>query len=172
MVNHDGPRSAPSNLRACAGTWPSAASLKSTVSVFPKLRRGRCTRDIGRAIRPKQSPFSWRPSGTCSPFALVSMHFASFTPTSKCSMTPGLPIGCATLRPSRPTGDRTKLRHRIGIKMAYSGSRTTCPRKSLAPRSSGIATKSGQLSAMGGLYGNNERARICPRCCLGKGASR
>ena len=38
--------------------------------------------------------------------------------------------------------------------------------------SSGVTTKSGQLSATGGLYGNNESARICPRSRLGKGASR
>ena len=36
---------------------------------------------------------------------------------------------------------------------------------------SGIPTKSDQLSATVGLYGNNESARICPRSCLVKGAS-
>ena len=155
------------------GAWPLAASRNSTVSAFPKLRRGRRTRDIGRASRRKQSPLSWCPSGTCSSFALVSMHFVSFRPYVEVLDDAGTSDRVrhvATESTNRRSHEaQASDWHQNGILWIAHD----VPKKEpLHLGSSGVTTKSGQLSATGGLYGNNESARICPRSRLGQGASR
>ena len=139
------------------GAWPLAASRNSTVSASPKLRRGRRTRDIGRASRRKQSPLSWCPSGICSSFALVSMHFVSFRPYVEVLDDAGTSDRVrhvATESTNRPSHEaQASDWHQNGILWIAHD----VPKKEpLHLGSSGVTTKSGQLSAMGGFYGNND----------------
>jgi hypothetical protein len=103
------------------------------------------------------SPLSWCPSGTCSSFALVSMHFVSFRPYVEVLDDAGTSDRVrhvATESTNRRSHEaQASDWHQNGILWIAHD----VPKKEpLHLGSSGVTTKSGQLSATGGLYGNND----------------